>query len=121
MDNGRKEMMICMMMLIPRCIIVKFNRMIDGRCTMLAFNSTVALKHFLKVRMFQIKGLDYHQHAATFWLSSAVFCPGLKKGTVLLEGKGHFRARNYILRALVCAELHFEGTFVRRIVIRRKK
>ena len=50
-----------------------------------------------------------------------VFCPGLKKGTVLLEGKGHFRARNYILRALLHAELHFEGTFVRGIVIRRKK
>ena len=51
----------------------------------------------------------------------AVFCPGLKKGTVLLEGKGHFRARNYILRALLRAELHYEGTFVRGIVIRRKK
>ena len=50
-----------------------------------------------------------------------VFCPGLKKGTVLLEGKGHFRARNYILRALLRAELHFEGNFVRGIVIRRKK
>ena len=51
----------------------------------------------------------------------AVFCPGLKKGTVLLEGKGHFRARNYILRALLRAELHYEGTFVHGIVIRRKK
>ena len=51
----------------------------------------------------------------------AVFCPGLKKGTVLLEGKGHFRARNYILRALLRAELHFEGTFVHGIVTRRKK
>ena len=51
----------------------------------------------------------------------SVFCPGLKKGTVLLEGKGHFRARNYILRALLRAELHFEGTFVHGIVIRRKK
>ena len=40
---------------------------------------------------------------------------------MLLEGKGHFRARNYILRALLCAELHFEGTFVRGIVIRQKK
>ena len=40
---------------------------------------------------------------------------------MLLEGKGHFRARNYILRALLRAELHFEGTFVRGIVIRRKK
>ena len=50
-----------------------------------------------------------------------MFCPGLKKGTVLLEGKGHFRARNYILRALLRAELHYEGTFVRGIVIRRKK
>ena len=45
-----------------------------------------------------------------------MFCPGLKKGTVLLEGKGHFRARNYILRALLRAELHFEGTFVCGIV-----
>ena len=51
----------------------------------------------------------------------SVFCPGLKKGTVLLEGKGHFRARNYILRALLRAELHYEGTFVRGIVIRRNK
>ena len=51
-----------------------------------------------------------------------MFCPGLKKGTVLLEGKGHFRARNYILRAVLRAELHFEGTFVHGIVrIRRKK
>ena len=50
-----------------------------------------------------------------------VFCPGLKKGTVLLEGKGHFRARNYILRALLRAELHYEGTFVHGIIIRRKK
>ena len=49
-------------------------------------------------------------------LTTTVFCPGLKKGTVLLEGKGHFRARNYILRALLRAELHFEGTFVRGIV-----
>ena len=54
-------------------------------------------------------------------ISPTVFCPGLKKGTVLLEGKGHFRARNYILRTLLRAELHFEGTFVRGIVIRRKK
>ena len=30
----------------------------------------------------------------------SVFCPGLKKGTVLLEEKGHFCSRNYILRAL---------------------
>ena len=52
---------------------------------------------------------------------STVFCPGLKKGTVLLEGKGHFRARNYILRTLLRAELHYEGTFLRGIVIRRKK
>ena len=29
-----------------------------------------------------------------------VFCPGLKKGMVLLEEKGHFCSRNYILRAL---------------------
>ena len=40
---------------------------------------------------------------------------------MLLEGKGHFRARNYILRALLRAELHFEGTFVHGIVIRRKQ
>ena len=50
-----------------------------------------------------------------------MFCPGLKKGTVLLKGKGHFRARNYILKALLRAELHFEGTFVRGIVIKRKQ
>ena len=55
------------------------------------------------------------------FITNAVFCPGLKKGMVLPEGKGHFRARNYILRALLRAELHFEGTFVRGIVIRRKK
>ena len=54
-------------------------------------------------------------------LSHAVFCPGLKKGAVLLEGKGHFHMRNYILRSLLRAELHFEGTFVHGIVIRRKK
>ena len=29
-----------------------------------------------------------------------MFCPGLKKGMVLLEEKGHFCSRNYILRAL---------------------
>ena len=51
----------------------------------------------------------------TFRLHCAVFCPGLKKGTLLLEGKGHFCARNYILRELLRAELHFEGTFVRGI------
>ena len=33
-------------------------------------------------------------------LGNAVFCPGLKKGMVLLEEKGHFCSRNYILRAL---------------------
>ena len=31
---------------------------------------------------------------------NTVFCPGLKKGMVLLEEKGHFCSRNYILRAL---------------------
>ena len=40
----------------------------------------------------------------------AVFCPGLKKGTVLLGEKGHFCSRNYILRALSRAELFSEGT-----------
>ena len=54
-------------------------------------------------------------------LGNPVFCPGLKKGTMLFEGKGHFRARNYILRALLRAELHFVGTFVRGIVMRRKQ
>ena len=54
-------------------------------------------------------------------LHSAAFCPGLEKGTVLLEGKGHFRARNHIFRALLRAELHFEATFVRRIVIKENK
>ena len=51
-------------------------------------------------------------HGTTSWIdhclctyySSAcqftVFCPGLKKGMVLLEEKGHFCSRNYILRAL---------------------
>ena len=42
--------------------------------------------------------------------STAVFCPGLKKGTVLLGEKGHFCSRNYILRALSHAEVVFEGT-----------
>ena len=32
--------------------------------------------------------------------TSSVFCPGLKKGMVLLEEKGHFCSRNDILRAL---------------------
>ena len=50
------------------------------------------------------------------------FCNTLFKivQTSVLEGEGHFRARNYILRVLLRAELHFEGTFVRGIVIRRK-
>ena len=47
----------------------------------------------------------------------SVFCPGLKKGTVLLEEKGHVCSRNYILRALSCAKLHFEGTFARKIIL----
>ena len=34
-----------------------------------------------------------------------VFCPGLKKGMVLIEDKGHFCSRNYILRALSRAKL----------------
>ena len=40
----------------------------------------------------------------------SVFCPGLKKGMVLLEEKGHFCSRNYILRALSRAKLFYEGT-----------
>ena len=47
----------------------------------------------------------------------SVFCPGLKKGMVLLEEKGHFCSRNYILRALSCAKLHFKGTFARKIIL----
>ena len=47
----------------------------------------------------------------------AVFCPGLKKGMVLLAEKGHFCSRNYILRALLRAKLHFEGTFAREIIL----
>ena len=43
-------------------------------------------------------------------LGITVFCPGLKKGMVLLEEKGHFCSRNYILRALSCAKLFYEGT-----------
>ena len=39
-----------------------------------------------------------------------VFCPGLKKGMVLLEEKGHFCSRNYILRALSRGELFYEDT-----------
>ena len=42
-------------------------------------------------------------------MQSAVFCPGLKKGMVLLEEKGHFCSRNYILRALSHAESFSEG------------
>ena len=42
--------------------------------------------------------------------TSTVFCPGLKKGMVLLEEKGHFCSRNYILRALSRAKLFYEGT-----------
>ena len=43
-----------------------------------------------------------------FFIES-VFCPGLKKGMVLLEEKGHFCSRNYILRALLHAESLSEG------------
>ena len=32
-------------------------------------------------------------HCHSLNVSYSVFCPGLKKGTVLLEGKGHFSAR----------------------------
>ena len=39
----------------------------------------------------------------------SVFDPGLKKGMVLFEEKGHFCSRNYILRALSRAELFSEG------------
>ena len=42
--------------------------------------------------------------------NNAVFCPGLKKGMVLLEEKGHFCSRNYILRALSRAEIFSEDT-----------
>ena len=31
--------------------------------------------------------------------------------------KGHFCSRNYILRALSRVKLHFEGTFVREIIL----
>ena len=47
---------------------------------------------------------------------TAVFCPGLKKGMVLLEEKGHCCSRNYILRELLFAKLHFKGTFARGII-----
>ena len=40
-----------------------------------------------------------------------MFCPGLEKGTVLVEEKGHVCSRNYILRALSRTELFSEGTF----------
>ena len=69
------------------------------------------IKPFLTNKGYHDDGNDILLHDE----SKPVFCPGLKKGTVLLEGKGHFRARNYILRALLRAELHFEGTFVRGI------
>ena len=39
-----------------------------------------------------------------------VFYPGLKNGMVLLEEKGHFCSRNYILRALSRGELFYEDT-----------
>ena len=65
--------------------------------------------------------LTFRASILNFKMATTVFCPGLKKDTVLLEGKGHFRVRNYILRALLHTELHFEGTFVRGIVIMRKK
>ena len=45
----------------------------------------------------------YHWHIDSICTADqlyAVFCPGLKKGMVLLEEKGHFCSRNYILRAL---------------------
>ena len=48
-----------------------------------------------------------------FYAESLVFCPGLKTGMVLIEEKGHFCLRNYILRALSCTKLHFKGTFAR--------
>ena len=50
-----------------------------------------------------------------------MFCPALKKGTVLFKGKGHFHTRNYVLRALLRAKLHFGGTFVSGIVIKENK
>ena len=39
----------------------------------------------------------------------------------LLAGKGNFRAQNSILRALLHSEFHFEGTFLRVIVINKNK
>ena len=60
-----------------------------------------------------MKQADYlFYYCACFCKTCTVSCPGLEKGTLLLEGKGHFRTRNHILRALLRAELHFEGTFV---------
>ena len=58
----------------------------------------------------------------SLWIHSTntVFCPGLKKGTVLLKGQGHFCVRNYILRALLRTKLHFGGTFVRGPSHKRK-
>ena len=37
----------------------------------------------------------------------SVFWPGLKNDTVLLEGKGHFRACNYILRGTIACGIAF--------------
>ena len=49
-------------------------------------------------------------HDGRSWLRrSTVFCPGLEKGTVLPEGKGHGVA--WGKKALSHAESHFEGTF----------
>ena len=48
-------------------------------------------------------------HTNNILAAYAVFGPGLKKGMVLLEEKGRFCSRNYILRALSPAELFSEG------------
>ena len=42
---------------------------------------------------------DIHTYIHACMHACTVFCPGLKKGMVLLEEKGHFCSRNYILRA----------------------
>ena len=43
-------------------------------------------------------------------MPAPVFLPGLKRGKVLISGKGTFCARSIILRALLCVIFHFEGT-----------
>ena len=48
--------------------------------------------------------MNFHEGCS---YEDTVFCPGLKKGMVLLEEKGHFCSRNYILRALSHARNYF--------------